>query len=190
MNIVEWTHLITAAITWARLARQGPDQNHEAGIEHLPIKTQVEVYIVTLCQRMADVGAGNVQDDPRGLFSWFHAIAQGIRLWVWGSEESRKLKPWDSSMNGSITSASETVKRLTSQNESNRHSSNTSKANTTDRDSTENIQTTWSDGFESVLDDNFWDVFVSHGPDITMPSGLWKGGATGVHLNVRGDTTW
>jgi hypothetical protein len=88
MNIVEWTYLLTAAITLARLARQGPDQNREAGIEHLPIKTQVEVYIVTLCQRMADVGAGNVQDDPRGLFSWFKAIAQGIRLWVWGSEES------------------------------------------------------------------------------------------------------
>jgi hypothetical protein len=84
MNIVEWTHLITTAITLARLARQEPNQTRETGIEHLQIKTQVEMYIVTLCQRMSDVGVGNVQDDPRGLFSWFKAIAQGIRLWVWG----------------------------------------------------------------------------------------------------------
>jgi hypothetical protein len=179
MNIVEWTHLITAAITLARLARQGPNQTRETGIEHLQIKTQVELYIVTLCQRLSDVGVGNVQDDPRGLFSWFKAIAQGIRLWVWGSEESigaenAEIEAAAHSMNGSTSCASETAKGLTSQNEYSHQGSDTGKAHTTDRDCTETIQTTWCDYFESVLDDNFWDVFISHWPDIIIPSGAWK----------------
>ena len=85
MNIVEWTQLITAAITLDRLARRGPEQTRETDVDHMQIKMQVDMYIWTLCKRMSALGFGNVQHDASGLFSWFKAIAQGIRLWVAGS---------------------------------------------------------------------------------------------------------
>lgn len=80
MNIVGWTHVITAAITSAKLARLEPDQTRETGIGHLQLKMQVEMYTMTLCKRMSEVGVGSVQQDTSGLFSWFKAIAQGIRI--------------------------------------------------------------------------------------------------------------
>jgi hypothetical protein len=132
---------------------------------------------------MSDLGGGNIEHDASGLFSWFKAIAQGIRLWVSGSDESSgpehaEAKTVTQSIDNSATSGLEAVKSLTLQNESNNQGSGTNKAHATDRDYAGNIQATWSDGCEMVLDDNFWEIFISNWPDITMPSGAWKGRVT------------
>jgi hypothetical protein len=118
MNIVEWTHLITAAITLARLARLEPEQARAAGIEHLQIKVQVDTYILTLCKRMFDLGVSNVQYDASGLFSWFKAIAQGIRLWVSGPGGSGEHDHVDAESSAK-PATSETLQDLTLQNGSN-----------------------------------------------------------------------
>ena len=180
MNIVEWTHLITAAITLARLARLGPHQTRETGIDHLQIKMQVEMYILTLCKRMSDLGVGNVQHDASGLFSWFRAIAQGIRLWVTGLDESSGPENVDSQnvahpLDSSATSAFETVKSMTLQNESNHDKSGSNKALEADQNSNDAMETAHSAGNAVILDDKFWDIFISNWPDMTIPSGLWKG---------------
>jgi hypothetical protein len=172
MNIVEWTHLIIAAITLARLARLRPDQTRETGIDHLQIKAEVEMYILTLGKRMSDLGVGNVQNDASGLFSWFKAIAHGIRLWVSGPDESAGPEHAEAeneaqSMDSSAISAFETVKSLTLQNESNQQGSGTNKGHTTDRNHMGNAQATLSDNCEMVQDDNFWDIFISNWPHVS-----------------------
>ena len=117
MNIVEWTQLITAAIILARLAQLGPEQTRETGVDHMQIKMQVDTYTWTLCKCMSALGFGNVQHDASGLFSWFIAIAQGIKLWVAGPEassrtEDSKVKTAAYRTNHSATTALEAVKNL------------------------------------------------------------------------------
>jgi hypothetical protein len=177
MNIVEWTHLITATITLARFSRLEPEQTREAGIEHLEIKVQVDTYILTLRKRMSDLGVSNVQYDASSLFSWFKAIAQGIRLWVSGPggsgghdhvDAESLAKPLQS------CATSETLQSLTLQNESNQQVGDTNRAHAAGRSHEANTQGSWSEGYEMVLDDNFWDAFISNWPDITMPAVAWK----------------
>jgi hypothetical protein len=170
MNIAEWTHLITATITLARLSRLEPEKTREAGIEHLQIKIQVDTYIVTLCERMSDLGVSNVQYDTSGLFSWFKAIAQGIRLWVSGPGESGGHDHVDAES----LATSETLQDLTLQNGSNRQLSSTNQAHAADQGHEGNTQDSWSEGYGMALDDNFWDTFISNWPDITVPSVAWK----------------
>lgn len=177
MNIVEWTHLITAAITLARLARLEPEQTREAGIEHLQIKMQVDTYILALCKRMSDLGVSNIQYDASGLFSWFKAIAQGIRLWVSGPGESGGHDHMDAESLAKppqSVATSETLQDLTLQSGSNQQVSGTNQAQAADRSYEGNTQGSCSEGYGVVLDDNFWDTFISNWPDITIPSVTWK----------------
>lgn len=149
----------------------------EAGIEYLQIKMQVDTYILTLCKRMSDLGVSNVQYDASGLFSWFKAIAQGIRLWVSGPGESgghdyvdaeSLAKPLQS------VATSETLQNSTLQNGSNQQVSGTNQVHAADRSYEGHTQGSWSEGYGMVLDDNFWDTFISNWPDITMPFVAWK----------------
>jgi hypothetical protein len=174
MNIVEWTHLITATITLARLSRLEPEQTREAGIEHLQIKIQVDTYILTLCERMSDLGVRNVQYDASGLFSWFKAIAQGIRLWVSSPSESGGHDHVDAESLANPLATFETLQNLTLQNGSNQQPSSPTQAHTADQGHEGETQGSWSDGYEMMLDDKFWDTFISNWPDITVPSVAWK----------------
>lgn len=174
MNIA---HLITAMITLARLSRLELGQTREVGIEHLQIKIQVDTYILTLRERMSDPGVSNVQYDASGLFSWFKAIAQGIRLWVsgpggLGGHDHVDAESLANPLQSSATS--ETLQNLTLQNGSNRQLSRTNQAHAADQGHEGNTQSSWSEGYGMVLDDNFWDTFISNWPDITVPSVAWK----------------
>jgi hypothetical protein len=124
-----------------------------------------------------------VQHDPPGLFSWFKAIAQGIRLWVSGPDEPNGPEHAEAetaapSIGSSATSTSTTVKSLTLHNESNEQSSGINNAHTTNGNYGGNFHHTRSCGSEMVLDENFWEIFISNWPDMTMPFGAWKRGMT------------
>ena len=69
---------------------------------------------------------------------------------------------------------SETLQNLTLQNGSNQQLSGTNQAHVADRRHEGNAQGSWSEGYEMVLDDHFWDTFISNWPDITMPFVAWK----------------
>jgi len=178
MNIVEWTQLITAVITLARLARLRPEQTRETGIDHLQIKMQVQAYILTLGKRMTDLGIGNVEADASHLFSWFKAIAQGIKLWVSSSEEctgrdQAKLERLSHLMENPATSAFETVKSLTFHVESSHEKSGLNVAPTDNQNTNDTIEAAHTSGNAVMLEDKSWDIFISNWPDMTVPSGVW-----------------
>jgi hypothetical protein len=138
---------------------------------------QVDTYILTLCERMSDLGVSNIQHDASGLFSWFKAIAHGIRLWVSGPGESGGHDHVDAEslatpLHSVVTS--ETIQDSALENGSNQQVSSTNHAHTADRSCEGNTQGSWSEGYGMVLDDNFWDTFISNWPDITMPFVAWK----------------
>ena len=175
MNVMEWTQLITAAITLARLARMGPDQALETGLDHMQMKMQVDMYILTLAKRMSDLGVSHVQQDASGLVSWFKAIAQGIKLWVSGPDElegpeDTKADNAARLLDDSVTTASDTVKNLTLDVESNQERPvEAAASNQSFNDATDIAH----DSINPVtLDDHFSDILIPNWPDMMISCGM------------------